>query len=392
MDLDYTPEQKALRTEIRAYMNALLTPELEAELIATHAGGPLYLEAVRQMGRDGWLAMGYPKEVGGTARGAVEQFIFSDEVQGFGFPLPILTLNTVGPMILEHGSDEQRQAYIPRILKGECHFSIGYTEPNAGTDLASLKTRAVIDGDEFVITGQKIWTSLADHADYMWLAARTDPDAPAHKGISMIIIPMDSEGISMTEIHPIGDNRVYAVYYDNVRVPLKNLVGELGGGWKLLTGQLNHERIALSAVAPLKRLCRETRDWAATIEVGQNERLLDQPWVQQNLARVDTDCDTLELMNVKQAWAIDQNRLHPADASAIKVFGSELYIRAARLLMEVLAEGGTIRTDSPGAALKGEVERYYRTSLLLTFGGGTNEVQRDIIAMAGLRFPRAKRR
>lgn len=392
MYLDYTPAQKALREEIRAYMTKLMTPELEQELIDTHAGGPLFLEAVRQMGRDGWLGLGYPKAVGGQERGAIDQFIFSDEVQGFGFPLPILTLNTVGPMILQYGSDAQRAQYMGPILAGECHFSIGYTEPNSGTDLASVKTRAEIDGDEFVITGQKIWTSLADHADYMWLLARTDPDSPAHSGLSMIIVPVDSPGIEMTRIHAVGDNSVFAVYYDNVRVPKENLVGELNGGWRLLTGQLNHERIALSTVAPLRRLTRQTRDYAATIEVGEGERLLDQPWVQQNLAELEVDLDTLEFMNAKQAWAIDENRLHPADASAIKVFGSELYIRGARLLMEILGDASTIRTDSPGVALKGEVERFYRTSLLLTYGGGTNEVQRDIIAMAGLRFPRAKRR
>lgn len=392
MYLDYTPAQKALREEIRAYMTKLMTPELEKELLETHAGGPLFMEAVRQMGRDGWLGLGYPKSVGGQERGAVEQFIFSDEVQGFGFPLPILTLNTVGPMILLHGTDAQRAEYMPRILAGECHFSIGYTEPDAGTDLASMSTRAEIDGDDFVITGQKIWTSLADHADYMWLAARTDPEASPHRGLSMIIVPVDSPGIEMTPIQAVGDNTTFVVYYDKVRVPKENLVGKLNGGWGLLTGQLNHERIALSTVAPLRRLCNETRDYAATVEVGPGQRLIDEPWVQRNLAELDVDLDTLELMNAKQAWAIDEDQLHPADASAIKVFGSELYVRGSRILMEVLGNAGTIRTDSPGAALKGEIERFYRSSLLLTYGGGTNEVQRDIIAMAGLRFPRAKRR
>lgn len=392
MYLDYTSEQKALRDEIRAYMKELMTPELEKELIETHAGGPLFLEAVRKMGRDGWLGLGYPKSVGGLERGAVEQFIFSDEVQGHGFPLPILTLNTVGPMILHHGNDAQRAEYMPRILAGECHFSIGYTEPNAGTDLASMKTRAEIDGDEFVINGQKIWTSLADHADYMWLAARTDPDASPHKGLSMIIVPVDSPGIEMTPIHAVGDNTTFTVYYENVRVPKENLVGDLNGGWGLLTGQLNHERIALSTVAPLRRLYHETRDYAATVEVGPGQRLLDEPWVQSNFGELEVDLDTLEYMNAKQAWAIDENRLHPADASAIKVFGSELYVRGTRLLMEVLGDASTVRTDSPGAAIKGEVERFFRSSLLLTYGGGTNEVQRDIIGMAGLRFPRAKRR
>lgn len=391
MHLDYTPAQRALREEIRQYMAEMMTPALKQELIDTHGGGPHYMAAVRKMGHDGWLGIGYPKAAGGQERGPIEQFIFFDEVQGCGFPVPILTLNTVGPMIMEHCNDEQRAFFLPKILRGECHFSIGYTEPGAGTDLASMKTSAVIEGDEFVINGQKIWTSLADHADYIWLAARTDPDAPGHKGISMIIVPIETPGISITKIHAVGDNNTHAVYYDNVRVPRANLVGALNGGWKLLTGQLNHERVALNAVAPMARLCRETRDYAAQAEVAPGERLLDQGWVQRSLAWVETQLEVLELMNLRQAWAIAENRLHPADASAIKVFGSELYVSASRALLEILGAGGTLRTGSPGAALEGEIERYYRTSLLLTFGGGTNEVQRDIIAMAGLSFPRARR-
>lgn len=391
MHLDYTPEQRALREEIRQYMAEIMTPALEKELIETHGGGPLYMAAVRKMGHDGWLGIGYPKAVGGQERGPIEQFIFFDEVQGCGFPVPILTLNTVGPMILEHCNDAQRAEFLPRILRGECHFSIGYTEPSAGTDLASMKTTAVIEGDEFVINGQKIWTSLADHADYIWLAARTNSEVPGHAGISMIIVPADTPGISVTKIHAVGDNNTHAVYYDNVRVPVSNLVGALNGGWKLLTGQLNHERVALNAVAPMARLCRETRDYAASVDVAPGERLIDQPWVQKSLAWVETKLEILELMNLRQAWAIAENRLHPADASAIKVYGSELYVDASRALLEILGEAGVLRTDSPGAALNGEIERYYRTSLLLTFGGGTNEVQRDIIAMAGLRFPRARR-
>ena len=391
MHLDYTPAQKALREQIRAYTREIMTPELAAELNATHGGGPLYMAAVRKLGRDGWLGIGYPKSVGGQEAGAIEQFIFFDEVQAGGFPVPILTLNTVGPMILHNASEEQKAFFLPKILRGECHFSIGYTEPGSGTDLASIRTSARIEGDEFVIRGQKIWTSLADHADYIWLAARTDPDAAPHAGISMIIVPADSPGITMSRINAVGDNNTWAVYYDDVRVPVSNLVGKLNGGWKLLTGQLNHERVALNAVGPMQRLCKETAQYAATVEVRPGHRLIDEPWVQQNLARVETKLDILELMNLRQAWAIKENRLHPADASGIKVYGSELYVEASRALLEILGEAGALRTDSAGAVLAGDIERYYRTSLLLTYGGGTNEIQRDIIAMAGLRFPRARR-
>ncbi len=385
MYLDYTPDQKALCDEIRAYMDGLLTPELRAELDHSEGGGPLYMAAVRQMGADGWLGIGWPKEHGGQGRGPIEQFIFFDEVQGSGFPVPILTLNTVGPALLRFGTPEQIATYAPAILKGECHFSIGYTEPSAGTDLASLQCKAELDGDEWVINGQKIWTSLADHADFMWLACRTEPDAPKHKGISILIIPVDAEGVSVTRMHALGDNNVNACYFDNVRIPAGNLVGQRGGGWKLITTQLNHERVALNAVAPIERLAEQTRDWAA--ENGS----LATPWVRANLAWVDAHLEVLRLLNWQQAWAIEQDILSMADASAIKVFGSEFYVEASRKLMEILGTAGIIKVGSVGAGIQGRLERFYRMSLVLTFGGGCNEVQRDIIAMAGLRMPRARR-
>ena len=385
MYLDYTEEQRQLREEIRAYMEALMTPALRQELDEREGGGPLYMEAVRQLGRDGWLGIGWPVAHGGQGRGPIEQFIFFDEVQGAGFPVPILTLNTVGPALLQFGTPAQIARFAPSILAGECHFSIGYTEPGAGTDLASLTTKAQREGDHWVVSGQKIWTSLADHADFIWLACRTEPDARKHEGISIIIVPADAPGVSITPMHALGDNNVNTCYFDEVRVPAENLVGRPGGGWKLITSQLNHERVALNAVAPIAQLADQTRDWA------RERGVLDEPWVRRNLAWVQANLEVLTLMNWQQAWAISQDRLSMADASAIKVFGSEFYVEASRRLMEVLGTAGVLQVGSPGAAIAGRLERFYRMSLVLTFGGGCNEVQRDIIAMAGLRMPRARR-
>jgi 3-oxocholest-4-en-26-oyl-CoA dehydrogenase alpha subunit len=389
MQLDYTPEQRALRDELRAYLAELITPELLAELDESEGGGPLYHQAIQRMGKDGWLGIGWPKEHGGQERGPIEQFIFFDEVQRAGFPVPILTLNTVGPTLLKYGSDAQKAEYPPRILQGKCHFSIGYTEPGSGTDLASLKTTAVRDGDEWVINGQKIWTSLADHADYVWLACRTNPDpkAPSHKSISIIIVPTDAKGFSFTPIHALGENNVHATYYDNVRVPYTNLVGQEGQGWKLITSQLNHERVALCAVGPLRKILEETVAWAREIPAGDGRMLLDVPWVQQNLARVHAKLEVLELLNCRQAFHIAGDTLSPADASAIKVFGSEFYVEGSRLLMEVHDAAGCLHHSSQGAVLRGRLEKFYKMSLVLTFGGGTNEVQRDLIAGFGLRLP-----
>src|SRR5690606_6858447 len=192
MHVALTPEQRELQQHLRGYFAAMMTPELQAEIKGSEGGGPLYRLALEKMGADGWLGIGWPKEYGGQGRTPIEQMIFADEVQSAGFPLPFLTLNTVGPTLAAYGSEELKREFVPRILAGKCHFSIGYSEPGAGTDLASLTTRAVRDGEEWVINGQKVFTSLADFADYVWLAARTDPDAPKHRGISMFIVPTTS--------------------------------------------------------------------------------------------------------------------------------------------------------------------------------------------------------
>jgi alkylation response protein AidB-like acyl-CoA dehydrogenase len=391
MFLDLTDEQKALEKQVRAYMDDLLDPETRAELAVREAGGPLYHRAMQRMGADGWLGLGWPVEHGGQGRGAVEQFIFFDEVQRAGFPIPFLTINTVGPTLAKFGTDAQKAEFLPRILAGTCHFSIGYTEPSAGTDLASLVTRADRDGDDYVINGQKIFTSLADHADYLWLAVRTDPDVKKHKGISIIIVPTANEGVSLTPLETLGDNLTSAVYLEDVRVPVTNLVGEENGGWRLITNQLNHERVALNAVGPIARLAEETRHWAADAEVGDGRRVLDLPWVRANLARVDAKIEVLKLLNWQQAWKIDQDQLRMEEASAIKVYGSEFYVEGFRALMEIFGGAALLQAGSPGAVLRGQLERYHRAMLVLTFGGGTNEVQRDIISAAGLRIPRAPR-
>jgi 3-oxocholest-4-en-26-oyl-CoA dehydrogenase alpha subunit len=391
MFIDYTPDEKQLKADLRAYFQEIVTPELLDEVAGTEGGGPLYTRALRRMGADGWLGIGWPLEVGGRARPAIEQLLFFDEVQRAGFPIPFLTLCTVGPTLLKYGTDEQRARLLPPILRGELCFAIGYTEPEAGTDLASLKTRAVRDGDEYVVHGQKAFTSLAEHADYVWLAVRTDPDAPKHKGISILMVDTKLPGFSLTPIHTLGGNRTNATYYDGVRVPVSMRVGRENEGWRLITTQLNHERVALMSPGPVARFVDEVSAWARETRRPDGRRVVDEPWVQLNLARARAGIDVLELLTWRQAWNIDQGVLDAAESSTVKVFGSETFVTTYQLLLEVLGQPGYLQTGSPGALLRGRMERYYRTSLVLTFGGGVNEVQRDIIATAGLSMPRAPR-
>ncbi len=391
MYIGYSEEQQALQAELRDYYGKLLTPEIRRQLQVEHGIGETTRSIVRQMGEDGWLGVGWPKEYGGQGRSHIEQFIFFDESMRCGAPVPMLTINTVGSSIMQFGSTEQKDFFLPRILKGEIHFCIGYTEPNAGTDLAALSTRADRDGDEFVINGQKIFTSLASDADYVWLACRTDPDAAKHKGISMILADMKTPGIKVDPMHLLSQHDINTVFLEDVRVPASNLVGELNGGWKLITNQLNHERVTLCAPGMLEGAYNEVVAWAKETKRANGERVIDQEWVQINLAKVRTGLEYLKLINWKVAWTGTKGSLDVADASSIKVFGTEFYLDAFRYLMEVVGPRSYLTYDSPEMVASAKLETLYRSLIILTFGGGTNEIQRDLIAMFGLGLPRALR-
>jgi alkylation response protein AidB-like acyl-CoA dehydrogenase len=389
--LTYTPEQEKLRSELREYFDALMTPERRAALARTagdYGDGSAYRETVRQLGADGWLTLSWPATYGGRDATVTDQLIFTDEAAVADVPVPFLTINTVGPTIMRFGTDEQKSFYLPRIAAGELHFSIGYSEPEAGTDLAALRTTAVRDGDDYVINGQKMWTSLISYADYVWLACRTDTDAPRHKGLSIIIVPTDAPGFSWTPVPTVAGVSTSATYYSDVRVPAGNLVGEENQGWPLITNQLNHERVALTSAAPLQNALREVRNWAAQARTSDGRPVIDAEWAQIHLARVHAKTEVLKLLNWQIASRSDAGQaLGPAAASATKIYGTELTIEACRLLMEVLGANATVRTDSPGALLAGRIERMHRSALILTFGGGTNEIQRDMIAMLALGLP-----
>ena len=392
MHLDYTDEQRALRDELRTYFAELLTPELREELGPSPGEhcGPVYRRVVRQIGNDGWLGIGWPTKYGGQGRGPVEQFIFFSEARRANAPIPVVTLNTVGPTIMAFGSEDQKREFLPRIVRGEIHFAIGYSEPGAGTDLASLRTRAVRDGDGYLINGQKVFTTGGHDADYIWLAARTDPGASKHDGITIFIVDTSLPGFKCTPIETLDGGRTNATYYEDLRVPASAVVGRENQGWRLITAQLNHERVALAPPGRVEALLDDVLDWARET-TGPGGRPIDDPGVRLALARVKAKVDALRLLNWRLAWELSSEELNPADASAVKVYGTELFVEAYRLLLEVVGQAGTLRAGSPGAVLAGRLERVYQSALVLTFGGGVNEVQREIIATTGLGLPRVPR-
>jgi 3-oxocholest-4-en-26-oyl-CoA dehydrogenase alpha subunit len=386
--LDFTPEQKQLRAEIRASLEAVMTPERRAVVANRLEGGPEFKECVQALGAADLLGVGWPKEYGGRGFSAIEQFIFNEEIQRANAPIPFVTLNTVGPTLMQYGTEEQKQTFLPAILDGTVEFAIGYSEPAAGSDLASLRTTAVRDGDAYVVSGQKMFTSGANHADYIWLAARTDPAAKKHRGISIFIVPTSSPGFSWKPLHTMPGISTFYTFYDDVHVPASSIVAGENEGWKLITTQLNFERAAMGNLGAVEPLFEKTLEWAQTTEVDGG-RVIDQPWVRHALARVEAQVAAYKIMNLRVNAAMTKGALGMGEASAVKVFGTELTQQVARELLEVLDRNGVRKGDD--APLRGALESAYRIAVINTFGGGANELQRDIIAMAGLFMPRAPR-
>ncbi|WP_067133286.1 acyl-CoA dehydrogenase family protein [Microtetraspora malaysiensis] len=386
MDLRETAAQQELRMELRRYFAGLM-PEAERRRVGEQGvGGDRFREVVKRLGADGWLGIGWPVEYGGQGRSIEEQYVFFDEVQRAGLPFPFVTVNTVGPTLMSQGSEEQKRRFLPGILSGDIVFAIGYTEPDAGTDLASLTTRAVRDGDEFVVDGSKIFTSGANTADYVWLACRTDPDAPKHKGISILIVPTDAPGFSWSPIQTVGGMIVAATYYSGVRVPATDVVGEVNGGWRLITHQLNHERIGLAALGG-----RMIRLWEDVLAWARENGTIELPWVQRDFARTYAKLEAMRLLNWKMTGAVARGSLSGAEAGAAKAYGTETHIDVQRTLTGIIGAAGRIRPDSPGAALAGQIEQLSRQGIVNTFGGGVNEILRDMVATQGLGLPRLGR-
>ncbi|MER7362162.1 acyl-CoA dehydrogenase family protein [Nonomuraea wenchangensis] len=384
MLIDLTPEQRRLRDELRAYFQGCLTEE-DRRAIAEDPFGETYMEHCRRLGRDGKLGLGWPKEYGGAGYGPLEQQIFANEIARAGVPYPIITVQTVGPTLMQYGTREQKDFFLPRILAGECHFAIGYSEPEAGTDLASLRTTAVLDGDHYVVNGQKIFTSGAHYAQYIWLAARTNPDAKKHKGITMMIVSTDDPGYSWTPIVTMdGRHHTNSTYYSDVRVPVNMVVGEVDKGWDLIVNQLNHERVTLGPAGNLGQTYDRFRDWA------RRTGLDGEPDVRRALARLWAALRTNELLNWQVAANMDLGWLGAPDASATKIYGSERMQEAGRIVGDVLARHGD-PADPGTAELIERTDVGAKGAVVLTFGGGVNEVQRELIAMLGLSLPRPPR-
>lgn len=387
MHLAPTQRQQRLRAELRSYFRALMPDGPPA---ADDRAEQRRL--LRRIGADGLLGLGWPVEYGGRGRGPDEQFVFFDEAYRAGAPVSMVTLNTVGPTLMTYGTDEQKAFFLPRILRGDLVFAIGYTEPEAGTDLAALRTKAVRDGGDWLVSGQKAFTSNAQNADWIWLACRTDPEAPRHRGISVLLVPTDAPGFSWTPIETVGGLTTTATYYDGVRVPATRLVGEQNGGWGLITSQLNHERVALAAIGmQAEDFAAAALERARTPDPVTGRRAIDESWVRSRLAEVHARLAATRLLSWRLAGDVGAGRLAPGDASGVKFMGTESAVEVYRMCQEITGEAGLVRAGSPGAVGDGELERMNRAAQINTFGGGVSEVQRELVATMRLGMRRGKR-
>lgn len=390
MEIELTREQRDLRDELRSYFSALMSDE-EREEMLTQRHGEVNRRIVRRMGRDGWLGVGWPREYGGRGFGAVEQQIFANEAARADVQLPSVTLQTVGPTLQEFGTAEQRERFLPRILAGEVHFAIGYTEPEAGTDLAGLRTSARRSGAGYLVNGQKIFTTGAHDADFIWLAVRTDPDASPHKGISILIVDTTDPGYSWTPIITCdGAHHVNASYYSDVFVPDGMLIGQQDAGWRLITAQLNHERVMLGPSGRIGSLYDRVAAWASCRVSQDGQPLLQVEPVRAVLAEVRAHERTNELLNWQVAAAAEAGTSEVADASATKIFGSDAVQQLGRKLEEVVTRYGD-PTDPATSALVRWLDVQAKRNLVLTFGGGVNEIQRELICTLELKLPRVPR-
>jgi 3-oxocholest-4-en-26-oyl-CoA dehydrogenase alpha subunit len=387
MDFSLTPEQEQFKKQVRDFIQEHLTPQLREEVERLHWSiGPLGKRFVRLMGQQGWLGVGWPREYGGQGRGAIEQWLFLEEIDLENLPTGGLTLSSAGPTLMRVGSEEQKREYLPGILSGEIEFAIGYTEPDAGSDLAALRTQAIREGDSYVINGRKIYTSAAHHSTHIWLLARTEPDAPRHRGLSILIVPIDAPGVTIRPLRTLGGERSNEVFFDAVRIAAGNLVGEENQGWQYVTMALDLERLI-----PHARTQRQLQHLVnyAKQTVVDGRPLSKHPQVRIALARLAVEVEAVRLSSLRSAWMIECGRAPNVEASILKIFISEVSEHIALAAQNIMGPYAAVRTEDPLAAVEGRMENLYRRFPLFKFAGGTNEVMRNIVAQRGLGMPRS---
>lgn len=383
MDFRFSPEEERFREEVRQFLDTEVTDDMVEEVErGTDIGiGPHTWELMRRMGKKRWLAPAFPKEYGGMGATRWQQFVLSDEMTYHrAYPLHLVGVGIVGPTLLQYGSEEQKQEYVPRIARGEIEFALGYSEPEAGSDLANLKVKAERKGDFYVVNGQKVFNTGCHFSQYVWLAARTDPSASKHKGISLLIVDIKTPGITVSPLWVMDGERTNEVFYDDVKVPIENLVGEENRGFYYILTALAHERSF-----PVGNLRCTFEDF---VDYIKEEGLGTDPLVQQSIAQLAMELQALHLLAYRVAWLMEKNAAPHWEAPMVKVYMTEFMRRFSGTAMEIMGPYGQLQKGSKCVPLKGRIERLYRHAARRNISAGTSEIQRNTIATVGLKLPR----
>ena len=383
MKFSFTEEEERFRQAVCTFLEQNLTEEVTEEMQSEMTRGPAVWQFMRKLGERGWLAPNWPEEYGGLGASPIYRFIIFEELGRRGgmpesrFP----SVTQAGAVILRHGTEEQKRAYLLKIARGEIEFAPGFTEPQAGSDLASLEMRAVEDGDDYVINGQKLYNTCVHFSQYHWLAVRTDPNVPKHKGISMFIVDLSSPGITISPLQTMSGFRTNEVFYDNVRVPIKNMVGEKNRGFYLIMESLDSERVY--ATGHLQHVLEQLIEYAANTK-RNSRRLCDNPLVRQKVARMAIELEVARMLSYRVVQMQSKGITPTYEGALSKLFGSELEQRLAQTGIEVLELEGQLQKDSKWAPLAGQLEHLSRASVASTIVEGTSEVMRNVIAVRGL--------
>jgi 3-oxocholest-4-en-26-oyl-CoA dehydrogenase alpha subunit len=391
VDFDFTSEQRAFLAEVEAFLDANDDPEvfdLTRENMAQIVDTPARRAFMAKLAERGWLGITWPKEWGGKEGDGVYEYLLNEALAGRGGPQIGKGVGIIGKTLLRHGSDKLKAEFLPQILNAEIEFAVGYSEPDAGSDAAAMRLKAVLDGDEWILNGQKIWTTSAHFADWYWVGARTDPDAPKHFGITLFLVPMNHPGLTIKEIWTMGDERTNEVFFDDVRVPNDYVVGELGRGFQYISEALDLERFTMFTFSPIRQrldlLIEHVR--SATRD---GEPLRNDPLVRSRIAELSTKAEVARVLGLRfLAKSLKGGAAPTAEASEYKLFATEFSKELANASMDLAGPGTQLRVGTDDAPMRGRAESTYRYTVLDTIGGGTSEVQKNIISRRKLGLPK----
>lgn len=388
VDFAIAEEERNFRREIREFLAAELRPEAVREAQSEERISTAGKEFIRKLGERRWISLTWPPEWGGQGRPAMDRFVLNDELVYAEAPGAVGTNvggRIVAPTLLLYGTEEQKREFLPKIASGTVDFALGYTEPDAGSDLAGIQTRAEWDGEEYIVNGQKLYSTGAHFADYHWLAARTDPTQKRHAGISLFIVDLRSPGIHIRRLDSMMDLRTNVVFYDNVRVPRSRLVGQEGQGFAIMSTALALERMFVTG--DLRRVVEELLAYAKRPR-GDGRRLFDEQCWRRRLAQLATEVEIARLLSYRTAWQLSNGQRPGPEATIVKLFVTELQLRLATAAIQMLGHQGELLPGEPDAPFGGFYERFYRRSIMRNIVGGTSEIMRNVIAQRHLGLPR----